>query len=349
MKKRDAIRRMICFSVACILCVISAPYSVGAQASASSDTCACIPECTFKPLLRPVHCVQETVSQASYMMDAAMDELDGLVQYAAGNDPTADKPIEAEGQNTKRNTATTVIDVIQKMRPVSSFCYQLLPYAGQKDVWEVCCFYTPLFSKEQQVIHTGMLHDYAAQTIRRADGTGILGIGYDFNFSFDTFYAADDPWQRNFGFCPLYDSIAFLIGDFCKTIRVPFAYDGKDWMIQIWKGVYSGNMLGAEIGLYHKPADRQTQFYDCASDPERIAMSFTVYLGDTVIVEPEQKTAWWQTAFTYHCPVRPSDLTLCGKLTFQNTAMANAFAESLAAQNSAVQIRKYGKTVEFTW
>ena len=297
---------------------------------------------------QPFHAVRETASQGAYMMKAAFGEFDALLQYIGGKNPTEGKPIEAKGQNTKRNTATTVIDIFKKTRPAAAFHYQLVPYPGKADAWELCLFYTPPFGTEQ-VVHTGLLHDYGTQTIYRVDGTGILGIGYDFNFDFDTFYAADDPWQRNFGFCPLYDALALMIGDVYETIRVPFRYDGRDWMIQIWKGIYSGNMLGAEIGIYNKPLDRTTQYYDCAADPDRAEMSFSVWLGDELIVESEHKTAWWQTAFTYHSPAKPADLTLNGRLTFQKAAMAKAFADSLAQQEPSVRIERSGRDVRFIW
>ena len=349
MRNRIRLRRVLSAALAFVICILSLPYSVGAEeiltiSPAPQDTAA-----RRAPLaVTLVRQTVETGHEIEFVAKATADEFNSLVLYAAGKNPTENKPIEAEGQNTKRNTATTLIDIFKQTRPVKSFYFQLKPYQNKKGVWEVCAFYTPFFG-EKQVVHTGLLHDYNTGIIYRADGTGAVGIGYDFNFAFDTYYASDDPWQRNFGFCPLYDKIAFLIGDYCETIRVPFEYNGKKWMIQIWKGIYSTYMLGGEIGLYNKPLDRETEFYDCAADPDRIQMSFTVYLGDELIVESEHKTTWWQTAFTYHKLARPRDLTLNGKLTLRDTAMAKAFVESLRAQAPDVTVQRIGKEVTFTW
>ena len=74
--------------------------------------------------------VRRSAMAVPYITDAAMGELHALVEYAGGENPTADKAIGEKGQNTKRNTATTLIDIFRQTRPASSFYFKLLPYGS---------------------------------------------------------------------------------------------------------------------------------------------------------------------------------------------------------------------------
>ena len=40
-------------------------------------------------------------------------------------------------------------------------------------------------------------------------------------------------------------------------------------MIQVWKGQY-GITTGGELGVYNKTTNRETEFYDCASDEDML-------------------------------------------------------------------------------
>lgn len=288
-------------------------------------------------------------STLPYITDVLLEEMSAIVTYANGENPTANKAIEDKGQNTKSNVALTVIFLLKNVKAVRSLRFELLPYGNQANIYELCVFYTTLFGKQEQCYRTGVLHDYNTETIYTVDGTGILGIGYDFNFDFDTFSSAADPWQRDFGFCRDYDRLAFLIGDWFSTIRVRFRYDDRDWMIQLWKGTYSFNMQGAEIGIYNKPTDREALYYDCAADPDRMEMSFTVYLDGEELVSAPAELKWWQTKFTYHSFVNPNRLELKATIKFPDRDMMNAFAESLTEADSSVRYTTNSTTLTLLW
>ena len=290
----------------------------------------------------------QTISCSTpYVSKAAFKELDGIITYMRGEDPTADKLPEEPGQNTKSNVALSIIDTIKFLRPLRRFRLELVPYEG--NTMQLVAFYKDAFDKEETCYETGWLYDYDREFIYTVDGTGMYGIGYDFNFDFNEFFSADDPWQRNFGFCKGYDSLAFLIGDYVQTIRVPFTYDDRDWMIQIWKGIYSWNMLGAEIGVYTKPLDRNANFYDCATDSQRLDMSFSVYWGDEEIIATEEEPSWWQTAFTVHKLTCASNLTLCCTIVFPDKEMMKAFSDSLAQQAPEVKVQTDGLRMSICW
>ena len=290
---------------------------------------------------------QTITCSSPYVSKATFGELDGIITYMRGDNPTADKKPEEPGQNTKSNVALSLIDTLRFLRPLRTFRLELVPYEG--NTMQLCAFYKDAFEKEETCYETGWLYDYDREFIYTKDGTGMYGIGYDFNFDFNKFYAAEDPWQRNFGFCKGYDALAFLIGDTVKTIRVPFTYNDREWMIQIWKGIYSWYMLGGEIGVYNKPLDRKADFYDCATDSERLNMSFTVYLGDEEIICADERLTWWLTAFTPHMLTLPSKLTLSFMIEFPDKKMMNAFLDSLTQQAPEVEVKTDGLRLTICW
>lgn len=284
-----------------------------------------------------------------YITKAAGGELKDIMRVLAGFEPATDKTDEQPGQNTKNNVAISLLRLHRMLRNAYSIRYTFEPYGTDSAVTELCIWVKRVFSAEEECMHTGILRNDRTRAVTTVDGTGAMGIGYDFNFSFDTFSAAPDPWQRNFGFCKLYDSAAFLIGDWYETIRIPFRYGNKDWMIQIWKGIYSWNMIGGEIGIYTKPTDRKTPFYDCAADPDRLDMAFSVSHGDETIVRTQHSLSWWQTTFTVHKSVAPSSLTMCFDIVFPNSAMLRAFAAALADSAPQVQVQRYGLRLNCRW
>lgn len=199
------------------------------------------------------------------------------------------------------------------------------------------------------------------ETISNLEKSGILGYLYDPKAK--CFYTASDPWQRNFGFSPIYDACAPFAIMFYNTKRMKFYYGGLDWMIQIWKGQYGWVFIGAEIGVYTKDPDFNVAgFYACASDENMLHMSMVLYHNDKVIVTRPYGEYWWCTGFVpgvlpsaiLGAPVgniRTDSLTLVGRITLKNETMAAAFVKALEKNGFT-----YGKTyiksgadVIFTW
>lgn len=286
----------------------------------------------------------------SHITEVTLGELDAIIETIKGNDPNEDKDISDRGQNTKNNIALSLLYLIRNAKLIKDVKLTLEPYQKDENIKELCLYYKELFDSEEIKFNTGLIFNYNTEMIYTLDGTGLMGVGFDFNFDFDSFYASDDPWQRNFGFYEGYDKLAFLIGDYYDTARIKFSYDNKDWMIQIWKGIYSYNMLGGEIGLYVKPENREAEYYDCASDPDRLVMSFTLYHGDEKIISCEPELSWWQTAFTKKAFVSPSKLTLKCSIEFPDKAMRNAFTESLKeSYGDVMAVNVNGLSVSFDW
>lgn len=286
----------------------------------------------------------------SHITEVTLGELDAIIETIKGNDPNENKDIADRGQNTKNNVALSLLYLIRNAKLVKDVKLTLEPYKNDESIKELCLYYKELFDREEIKFNTGVIFNYNNEMVYTLDGTGLLGVGFDFNFDFNNFYASDDPWQRNFGFCETYDKLAFLIGDIVDTARIKFSYDDRDWMIQIWKGIYSYNMLGAEIGVYVKPETREAEYYDCAADPDRLVMSFELYHGDERIIGCAPELSWWQTAFAIKPFVSPSKLTLKCSIEFPDKVMRDAFTESLrSSYGDIMDISVSGLTVCFDW
>ena len=94
--------------------------------------------------------------------------------------------------------------------------------------------------------------DKAAQ--QAALNRDLAEAGFAYDRKEDIFYSLMDCWQREMGYCQLYDegSSLFNMVMHCEPVR--FSYAGKRWMIELWKGQY-GITTGAEVGIYNTDQD----------------------------------------------------------------------------------------------
>ena len=151
--------------------------------------------------------------------------------------------------------------------------------------------------------------------------------GFEYDEAQGIYYSQLNPLQRNFGFNVAYDVAAPLTGMFYETKRIEFEYDGREWMIQIWKGQY-GITSGAEIGLYNRDPSRNFQ-YDCADDEDLIEMQFDFYNQNELVFSRGPEKHWWLTGFkVFHAGV-PILIDLDMTLTFTDKQMAQAFVKGL--------------------
>ena len=173
---------------------------------------------------------------------------------------------------------------------------------------------------------------------------GILGFGY--SASDKCFYATGNAWQRNFGYTKLYDAVSELVAISYDTFRVFFKYDYKDWMIQFWKGQYGFVLEGAEIGVYNKPSQSglTTNFYNCASDKDRLPISLSLYNSGVRLFTRGTQTSWWMTGFVLGklglgaavTSEFTKLLSVTASITLKDDKMCDAFVKGLQDVNSIV-------------
>ena len=197
-------------------------------------------------------------------------------------------------------------------------------------------------------------------------------LSYQYSYVDDYYYTNDkEAWQYNFGFGKIYDIVSpyvFLEYDY---IRVFFTYEGKDWMLQMWKGQYGFIFYGGEIGIYNRPhADDglpEWTFFNCPAEEDWLDMEMTLWheqLDGTWVREfsREYDKYWWCTGFKngHLRDVEPADeLRLTGRITFKDEEMAKIVSQGLlecgfktAASKEQIaidQIYLDGKDISFNW
>ncbi len=183
-------------------------------------------------------------------------------------------------------------------------------------------------------------------TVESKDGSDTGLFGFKYNIADKCFITAENAWQRNFGYSQTYDDTSSLIAISYDTIRVFFEYDNLEWMVQYWKGQYGMIMIGAEVGIYHRPkGSSESTYYNCANDDTKMLQSMTLYRRESStsnsfkkILSRSPSRTWWCTGFipgtlaagAYNVSAEDlKDLRLDTKLTLKTPEMAQVFMEGL--------------------
>lgn len=157
--------------------------------------------------------------------------------------------------------------------------------------------------------------------------------GYAYDPLQDIFYSIMYPWQRNFGYCRLYDEAAAPTGMIIDCEPVYFEYKGKKWLIELWKGQFD-MVTGGEIGVYTREADLNIPgiftgtFYNCASDEDCLWMSFDLMKNNQHLFTRKARH-WWLTGFKLGEFSEPWELTMHANITLHDTQMRDAFIGGL--------------------
>jgi len=162
----------------------------------------------------------------------------------------------------------------------------------------------------------------------------IKSAGYSYDTEQDIFYSNLDSWQREMGYCRLYDEAAAPLNMIIDCEPIYFEYEGKRWMIEFWKGQY-GMTTGGEIGVYTAegpdldiPGLFNGTFYNCASNTDLLYMAYSLVKNGKVLLTRNDKH-WWLTGFKLGEFSEPSELTMYLTIALKNTVMRNAFIQGL--------------------
>lgn len=157
-------------------------------------------------------------------------------------------------------------------------------------------------------------------------------FGYSYVPSQDIFTSRTDAWQKEFGYCALYDAAAPHFNMVFDSLPVYFNYHGRTWLIEFWKGQYGIN-TGGEIGVYYanriiKEEERKSTLFQCVDKDDMLQLSFTLLRNSSVIARLCSRH-WWLTAFLTGCFSRPAGLIMHATVTFPTNEMAEAFTRGL--------------------
>ena len=177
---------------------------------------------------------------------------------------------------------------------------------------------------------SGIFYDSKENSFVGRNGEPAL-LGYHIDFDDNVIYTGIDVWQRELGFNIFYDVFCYLTPVFFHytTQRVKFNYDGKDWMLQLWKGRYA-IANGGEVGVYTRDESKSGTFYDCASDEDMLVMSMDVYHGDELLFSRPAELHWWVTGFQLSdTGYLPHSMKIVATITMKDEEMLSAVTESL--------------------
>ena len=126
------------------------------------------------------------------------------------------------------------------------------------------------------------------------------------------YHAKSDCWQKNFGYCGLFDAV-FDAATYMKAERFDFTSGGTSYTFWAWKGNYINLGAGAEMGLYTGDGWMVSANHDITLP---MTMSLT-YDSSTIIDHSD--TTWWITGFNPNYPdVRADQLTATYTIDFSS-------------------------------
>ncbi len=197
-------------------------------------------------------------------------------------------------------------------------------------------------------------------------------LSYQYSYIDNYYYTNDkEAWQRDFGFGKVYDIVSPYILLEYDYVRVFFEYEGKDWMLQMWKGQYGMIFYGGEIGIYNREHSDEGvndwTMYNCAGEEDWLGMEMTLWHEElngkwTREFTREYDKYWWCTGFKNgHLRIEePADeLRMTGRITFKDEEMASIVESGLKECGFRVsnsqdrigldQIYTEGSDIYFCW
>ncbi len=138
------------------------------------------------------------------------------------------------------------------------------------------------------------------------------------------------PWQRNMGYCLLYDELAPSLNMVIDSEPIYFEYDERRWLIEFWKGQY-GMTTGGEVGIYVTDKDDidvpgvfSGTFFESVTDEERLNIRFNLKKNEESLFTRKEHH-WWLTGFDVGIFSKPKSLSMDIRLIFPHYTMKEAF------------------------
>ncbi len=154
-------------------------------------------------------------------------------------------------------------------------------------------------------------------------------FGFAYDPEQDIFYSTLNPWQRKYGYCRLYDEAAALLSMIVDCEPIRFEYDGKLWLIELWKGQY-GATSGCEIGVYtaRKKSIRLFGNVLYRRTDDLFDISVCLLKNGSVLLSRAEKH-WWLTGFKLGEFSEPGELTAIIDIHLKNEEMQKVFVAAL--------------------
>lgn len=173
-------------------------------------------------------------------------------------------------------------------------------------------------------------------------------LDYDYNREGDYYYVDDkECWRSDTNPYDVLDSMSLATAMFIDQVRVRFNYEGKDWLIQMWKGQYGFLLVGSEIGVFTAPegaydgVSNDITQYRCPAQEDWLNIQHEAYYKrkdaccHEKIFTREYGKYWWTNGFVkgqisnYATP--KTEITTASRITFKSEEMADLFVKGLDA------------------
>jgi hypothetical protein len=166
----------------------------------------------------------------------------------------------------------------------------------------------------------------------------IKDAGFAYDPLQDIYYTNMDAWQRPYGYCGLFDTVAPLVGMVLDCEPIHFTYGGEKWLIELWKGQY-GMLTGAEVGVYTAPIDDRpptSTHYINTFEKNHLHIEISLLKNGMAKGSPSNirlffrnEIHWWLNGFCLGLFSRPRSLTMFAKITMKSAAMAEVVNSAL--------------------
>ncbi len=164
----------------------------------------------------------------------------------------------------------------------------------------------------------------------------LVELPYEHNEDGNYYYIIDESYD--YGYDYFYDEVAPAAGMFIDQVQIPFEYEGKNWLVQLWKGQYGMILIGSDIGVF--TADKNADSigdYSLATGDDRLEIKLDCYRetedGTKQLFALDSAKHCFANGYSkgqlvdYTTPV--SELKSYAEITFKSEEMAKLFAKGL--------------------
>ncbi|GFI46816.1 hypothetical protein IMSAGC019_02136 [Lachnospiraceae bacterium] len=175
-------------------------------------------------------------------------------------------------------------------------------------------------------------------------------FGYCYDKCQDIISSRNDAWQREIGYTALFDRAAAHFHMVFDHLPVYFPYQGRTWLIELWKGQYGIN-TGGEVGIYYAGSlltekELPTAHFDAVTDRDMLPVTMKLLKNGNTLANISRKT-WWLTGFCMGLFSQPGQLCLEVSIHFPDCEMLRSFTQALCREGFPKQALRTCGTVAY--
>ncbi len=184
-------------------------------------------------------------------------------------------------------------------------------------------------------------------------------FGYAYDPYQDIFTTRHDAFQKHFGYTKLFDLSAPYFNMIFDYETIYFNYDGRTWLIEMWKGQYGIN-TGCELGIYYadeiiSPYKYNSTLFKVVEEKDMLPIALKLNRHPSAKNTGYQKLGqmkdrhWWLTIFKLGTFSKPEQLFVNISIGFKNYSMLQSFMESFTKTLPLSIYKINNRTVYFTF